>query len=105
MPEDDRTVPPPPARPRLDKEARKAERARINRLSRLPFLYDFALRSPKQALLANLLQVALAIALTLVPLRLLTGRWLPAGAALVVLAVAFGIQALSRYLNAKAGRR
>lgn len=92
-------------RPRLDKQARRAERARINRLSRLPLLYDFALRGRRQALLAGLVQVLLAIALTLVPLRLATGRWLPTGAALIVLAVAFALQALSRYLNARAGRR
>lgn len=96
---------PASGRPAFDKAARKAERARINRLSRLPFLYDFALRGRRQAVLAGLAQVLLAIGLTLVPLRLLTGRWLPTGAALIVLAVAFGLQALSRYLNARAGRR
>lgn len=101
MPDDEQPAP----RPRLDKQARRAERARINRLSRLPFLYDFSLRGRAQAFLAVLVQTALAIALSLVPLRLLTGEWLPSGAALLVLAVAFGLQAASRYLNAKAGRR
>ena len=92
-------------RPAFDKAARRAERARINRLSRLPFLYDLALRGRPQAVFAGLVQIALAIVLTLVPLRLLTGRWLPTAAALLVLAVAFSLQALSRYLNARAGRR
>ena len=94
-----------PQRPRLDKEARRAERARINRLSRLPGLYELAERGTAGVVLAGLLQVSLALVLTLVPLRLLTGEWLPRSAALVVLAVAFGLQFLARYLNARAGRR
>lgn len=101
MPEDQQR----PPRPRLDKEARRTERARINRLSRLPFLYDFSLRGRAQAIVAVVVQTAIAIALSLVPLKLLTGESLPPGAALLVLAVAFGLQAVSRYLNAKAGRR
>ena len=92
-------------RPAFDREARRAERARINRLSRLPFLYDFALQGRPQTFLAILIQTALAIALALVPLRLLTGQWLPIGAAIAVLASAFGLQFLARYLNAKAGRK
>ena len=92
-------------RPAYDKAARKAERARINRLSRLPFLYELAQQGRAQALLATLLQSALAIALALVPVRLVSGRWLPTGAVLLVLASAFALQALSRYLNARAGRR
>ena len=88
-----------------DKAARKAERTRSNRLSRLPFLYDFALRGRAQAVVATLLQGALAIVLALVPLKLLSGRWLPAGAAIVVLGVAFALQAGCRHLNARAGRR
>ncbi len=96
---------PVPGKPVFDKAARKAERARINRLSRLPFLYDFALTGRVQAVCAGLLQIGLAIAFTLIPLRLLTGVWLPRAAALLVLAIAFALQALSRYLNARAGRR
>ena len=92
-------------RPAYDKEARRAERARINRLSRLPFLYDLALRGRAQAVAATLLQSALAIALALVPVRLATGDWLPRFALLLVLASAFALQALARYLNARAGRR
>ena len=91
-------------RPSYGKAARKAERARINRLSRLPFLYDFAQHGRAQSILATLLQSALAVAIVLVPVRLLSGRWLPGGAVLLVLASAFALQALSRYLNAKAGR-
>ena len=92
-------------RPALDKAARQRERARINRLSRLPFLYDFAQRGKPQVIAATSLQVALAIALALVPVRLLSGRWLPAGVAIIVIGVAFALQALCRYLNARAGRR
>ena len=87
-----------------DKAARRAERARINRLSRLPFLYDFAQQGRAQSIAATLLQSALALALVLVPVRLISGRWLPSGAVLLVLAAAFALQALSRYLNARAGR-
>lgn len=92
------------AAPRLDKQARRAERARLARLGRLPVLYDFSLRGQAQAVVAVLVQALLAIALALVPLRLLTGQWLPRWAALAVLASALVLQALSRYLNARAGR-
>jgi len=92
-------------RPAYDKAARKAERARINRLSRLPFLYDYALRGRRQATLATLVQLVLALTLGLVPVKIVTGEWLPGGAAFLVLLVAFGMQALSRYVNARAGRR
>ena len=90
---------------RLDKAARRAARARIARLSRLPPLYDFSLLGRWQAVLSVLLQGLLAVAIALVPVKLITGSWLPAGAALLVLAAAFGLQGVSRYLNAKAGRR
>lgn len=93
------------ARPQLDKQARRAHRARIARLSRLPPLYDFSLGGRAQAVTAVLAQGLLAVLLALVPLRLLTGSWLPRGAAIAVLAVAFALQGLSRYLNARAGRR
>jgi hypothetical protein len=92
-------------RPRLDREARRAERARINRLSRLPFLYDYAQRGLAQAVVATFVQVALAIALTLGVSYLVTGKPMPTYAALIALAVAYGLQAVSRYLNARAGRR
>lgn len=101
---DERTVPTPPPQ-RFDKAARKAERARINRLSRLPFLYDFALRGRGQAIASNLLAGALVLLVVLVPTKLISGRWLPLGVGFAVLAVAFSMQAANRYLNAKAGRR
>jgi hypothetical protein len=91
-------------RPLFDKPARRAERARIARLSRLPPLYEFSLQGRAQAITAVLVQVLLAIALGLVPVRLITGEWLPPGAALLVLVAAFALQAISRYLNGKAGR-
>lgn len=90
--------------PAYDRAARRAERARITRLSRLPFLYDLALRGPAQAVLATLVQVLLVIAVVLVPAKLVTGQWLPPLIGFVVLAVAFALQALCRYLNARAGR-
>lgn len=49
-------------------------------------------------------QVLLAIAVALVPVKLVTGSWLPFGAALLVLVSSFALQFVSRYLNAKAGR-
>ena len=88
----------------FSKEHRKAERSRQARLSRLPFLYDFSLRGPRETVLATIVQAALVIGVVLVPAKLITGSWLPAGVTLVVLAVAFAVTWLSRYLNARAGR-
>ncbi len=51
------------------------------------------------------LQALLAVAVGLVPVKVVTGSWLPPGAALLVLAAGFALQFLCRYLNAKAGRR
>lgn len=93
-----------PERPLHDRSARRAERARISRLSRLPPLYDFALRGRGPALLAGLVQIVLVLLVTLVPARLLTGRWLPPFIGLVVLAAGFAVQAANRYANARAGR-
>lgn len=91
-------------RPAFDKEARRAERARLSRLSRLPFLYDFSLRGPRHTAVAVVAQTLLVIGVVLVPAKLLTDRWLPPGITFVVLAVAFALTWLSRYLNARAGR-
>ena len=95
-------VPPPGP---LGKDERRAARARAARLSRLPPLYEWSLRGRRQAVVTILVQAVLAVALALVPAKLVTGSWLPPGAALLVLAAAFGLQFLSRYLNAQAGRR
>lgn len=92
-------------RPRLDKQARRAERARIGRLSRLPFLYDFAQKGTAQATLATFLQVSIAIGVTIGVAYVVTGDPLPRYVALFALAVAYGLQALARYLNARTGRR
>ena len=105
MADDPSARPPKPLKPTLDKAARRAERARINRLSRLPLLYDYAERGKVQSRLSGLAQVTLILVAVLVPARLLSGRFLPTGIGLVVLAVAFALQALNRFLNAKAGRR
>ncbi|MCW2615958.1 MAG: hypothetical protein JWN08_2952 [Frankiales bacterium] len=91
-------------RPLYDKAARRTERARVHRLSRLPPLYDFALLGRRQALLAGLVQIVLVLLVTLVPAKLVTGAWLPPFVGFVVLAGGFAVQAVSRYLNAKAGR-
>jgi hypothetical protein len=88
----------------FSKEHRGAERQRQARLSRLPFLYDFSLRGQGEALVATLVQAALVIGVVLVPAKLISGRWLPTGITLVVLAVAFLVTWLCRYLNARAGR-
>ena len=88
----------------FSREHRQAERQRQARLSRLPFLYDVSLRSPRHAVLATVVQAALIIAVVLVPAKLLTGSWLPPGISLLVLAVAIAVTWLSRYLNARAGR-
>ena len=89
----------------FSREHRKAERQRQARLSRLPFLYDFALQGQRQAVITAMVQAAIVIGIVLIPARLLTGRWLPTGITLVVLAVAFAVTWLSRYLNARAGRK
>ncbi len=97
-------VRPQPPEP-LSREHRRAERARIVALSKLPFLYDFALRGRSQAIVAVLLQSALAIALGLVLARVVSGEWLPGWVLFLVLAVSIALQAAARYLNAQAGRR
>ena len=91
-------------RPAYDKQARRAERGRIVRLSRLPPLYELAARGRPQAVLASVLQIVLALALTLAGAYLLTGELLPRYVALAALAVAYALQFLARYLNARAGR-
>ncbi|MBC7375341.1 MAG: hypothetical protein H7323_15235 [Frankiales bacterium] len=93
------------AHPLRDKAARRAERARVNRLSRLPMLYDYALTGRNQALLAGLAQVLVVLAVTLLPAKAVTGSWLPSYIGILVLAVGFALQAANRYLNARAGRR
>ena len=95
----------PAAHPLRDKAARRAERARVNRLSRLPLLYDYALTGRNQALLAGLVQVLIVLAVTLLPAKAVTGSWLPSYIGILVLAVGFALQAANRYLNARAGRR
>lgn len=89
----------------FSREHRQAERQRQARLSRLPFLYDFSLRGPREAVLATVVQAVLVLGAVLVPARLVTGSWLPTGITLVVLAVAISVTWLSRYLNARAGRK
>ena len=89
----------------MDKQARREERTRIKRLSRLPFLYDFAQRGGAQAAVATLVQVSLALALAIGASYLVTGEPLPRYVALVALGVAYALIGLARYLNAKAGRR
>ena len=68
-------------------------------------MYDFSLRGRWQATVTIGLQALLAVVLALVPVKVVTGSWLPPGAALLVLAAGFALQFLCRYLNAKAGRK
>lgn len=91
-------------RPAFDKAARQAERARTTRLSRLPFLHDYALQGRTQQVVATLVQAALVVVPVLGLAKPLTGSWLPTGITFVVLGVAFAVTWLSRYLNARAGR-
>ncbi len=87
------------------KEQRRAERARIVRHSRLPGpFFDYAQRGRGQAGLVSLLQVALAIGVTLLAAKLVTGDWLPRWVALAALAVSYAIQGVNRYVNARHGR-
>ena len=92
-------------RPTYDREARRTERERLVRLSKLPVLYEFALRGRWQSAAAAFVQILLAVALTLLVARLLTGELLPRWVAFAALGVSFALQALARYLNARAGRR
>lgn len=104
-----RTAPPPPPpveRPLHDKEWRRAERRRIARLNRLPGPFrDYADRGRPQAIAVNVLQGLIAIAIGLLVLRTATGQWLPAYSAVVVLAVAVGLQAVCRSVNKRADAR
>lgn len=88
-----------------DREARRTARVKAARLSRLPFLYDFALKGRGPAAVVLLLQGALALLLGLGATRLVTGHWLARGSALAVLGAAVLLQLVSRYANARAGRR
>lgn len=89
-----------------DKDFRRAERARISRLNRLPGpLRTWADGGRPQAVLVALLQAALVIAVGLGLLKVLTGEWLPRYAALVVLALAVASQAVCRAVNKRADAR
>ena len=89
-----------------DKEWRRAERRRIARLNRLPDPFrSWADRSRAHAAAVGLLQGLVAIAISLAVLRLVTGVWLPTYAAVVVLAVAVGLQAVCRSVNRRADER
>jgi hypothetical protein len=87
------------------KEERRAERARIVRHSRLPGpFFDYAQRGKREARLVSLLQIVLAVGLTLLVARLVTGEWFPPFVALAALAVSYAIQGANRFFNARAGR-
>jgi hypothetical protein len=97
----------PEHRRQIDDPAwRRAERRRVARLSRLPDpIRSWADRSRGHAAAAAVLQMLLAIALTLVGLKLTTGDWLPPYAAIVALAVAVGLQFVCRGINGRADER
>lgn len=96
-------VPPPE---RFSKEHRRAERARVTRLGRLPgpFL-SFGDRSRSHAALVWVLQWTLLLVVGLGALKVLTGQWLPRYASIVVLALALGLQSLNRAVNLRAQKR
>ena len=89
-----------------DPEWRRAERRRIARLNRLPDpLRSWGDRSRGHAFLVAALQGTLAILITLPLLKVTTGQWLPAYAAVVALAVAVALQAVCRSVNRRADAR
>jgi hypothetical protein len=91
---------------RFSKEHRRAERARVTRLGRLPGPFmAFADRGRPQAAVVWLLQWTLLVAVGLTLCRLVTGDWLPRFAGVVVLALAIGLQSLNRSINLRAEKR
>jgi hypothetical protein len=102
-------APPPPAtaeRPLHDKAWRRQERRRIARLNRLPDPFRcWADRGRWQTVAVNVLQALVAIAIGLVVVRALSGGWLAPYSAVVVLAVAVGLQAVCRSVNRRADAR
>lgn len=93
-------------RPIDDPEWRRAERRRIARLNRLPDpVRSWADRSRGHAAAAAVLQMLVAIGITLPGLKLATGEWLPPWAAIAALAVAVSLQAACRAVNRRADRR
>ncbi len=95
---------PPPER--FSREHRRAERARVTRLGRLPgpFL-AFGDRSRGHAALVWVLQWTLLLVVGLGALKLLTGQWLPRYASIVILALAIALQSLNRSINLRAENR
>ena len=92
-----------PAPDRFSREHRRAERARVTRLGRLPGPFmAFGDRGRPQAALVWLLQWGLVLLVGLGGCRLVTGQWLPRYAAVVVLVCAVGLQALCRRVNVAA---
>lgn len=91
---------------RFGKEHRRAERARIMRLSRLPGPFQtFAARGRGSAALVTVFEWTLCIVVALAALRLLTGSWLPRYASVVVVALVVALQSINRSVNVRAERR
>lgn len=89
-----------------DPQWRRAERRRIARLNRLPDPFrSWGDRSRAHAFAVGLLQGALVTVVGLTTLKLTTGAWLPAYAAVVVLALAVVSQAVCRSVNRRADER
>lgn len=87
------------------KEHRRAERARIARLNRLPGPFQaYADRGRGQVLLVHLLQAAIVVGVALLVCRLATGEWLPRYVAVVALGVSVLLTALNRSANSRAVR-
>ncbi len=97
---------PAPQPARFSKEHRRAERARLTRLGRLPGPFmAFGDRSRGHAALVWALQWTLLLVVGLGALKLLTGQWLPRYASIVVLTLALALQSLNRSINLRAEKR
>jgi hypothetical protein len=89
-----------------DPQWRRAERRRIARLNRLPDPFrSWGDRSRAHAFAVAALQIALVVVLGMVLMRLTSGAWLPRYAAVVVLGLAVGSQAVCRSINRRADAR
>ena len=85
------------------KEHRRAERARIARLNRLPGPFQgYADRGRRQVLAVNVLQAVLVIGATLVGCRVVTGDWFPRYVAVVALGLSVLVTAVNRSVNSRA---
>lgn len=87
------------------KEHRRAERARIARLNRLPGPFQpYADRGRREVVLVHLLQAAIVVAVALLACKAVTGDWFPRYVAIVALGVSVLVTAVNRSTNSRAAR-